>query len=444
MSLAMEAELVGLATRQRVGDFGGLVKGWQNGMFRPRTVEELVEVVQRARNDGIRLTPRGGGLSQSGQSVPDDSWSLSLTELTHVAPPDAAVGTVRCQSGATFRSVLSRCLEHGCIPRVLPLNLDLTVGGVLSAGGFGTTSHRFGPVVSNVASAEVVLGTGELVETGPARAREVYDAVLGGLGRSGVVASAELCVEPAPSAIRTVYLVYDELESLFADVETLRSQALHLEAFCSSSFQGLCRANRGARRPLVHWLYGLHVSVDSNTDPRELVAGLGFNRVLHTDEDECGPFAARYDLRFERMRSTGAWGKPHPWFEAILPRTEAQAFIERAMKLLPLSFGDGHRISVLASTDHPKALALPRGPALGFAVLPQCIEQAALDEALSALRRLDCMLSEVGGKRYLSGYLFDMDSAAWQRHYGDAYSTLLSLKHRFDPTNVFGSALAPL
>jgi FAD/FMN-containing dehydrogenase len=55
------------------------------------------------------------------------------------------------------------------LPAVVPLNLDLTVGGTVSAGGIGATSHTHGPVVSNVSEITAVTGSGRSVV--PRRAR---------------------------------------------------------------------------------------------------------------------------------------------------------------------------------------------------------------------------------------------------------------------------------
>jgi hypothetical protein len=50
----------------------------------------------------------------------------------------------------------------------------------------------------------------------------------------------------------------------------------------------------------------------------------------------------------------------------------------------------------------------------------------------------------LGGKRYLSGFLFDMDPIRWRQHYEQDYDSLLSAKRELDPDNVFSSRLAPL
>lgn len=440
-----EAALAASAT-----DFGRLVRGRALAIVRPRSSDHVREVVAWAARHNHKLTPRGGGMSQSGQAVANGSVSVDMRHHCEVAAPDLERRTVVCGAGATWRQVLEQTLRWRHAPRVSPLNLDLTVGGTLSAGGFGTTSHRNGVAVSKVAMAEVVLGTAEVVQCGPSTRRDVFDAVLGGAGRAGIISRVELELEPVPDALETSFLLYEDLDAMLADQAAIVSSgcALHLESFCSASIQGLRRGPSGRRQPLTHWLYGLHVTVaaDAGAEARELVSGLRFTRRLHVEQEpDYAEFASRYDVRFEGMRATGAWEHAHPWYEALLPFERAAEVVRRALEILPPFFGDGHRVLTVAETDHPAAMAFPeRGPAAIFGVFPVGIPPALREPALAAIARVNEAVLEAGGKRYLSGWLFEMSSSAWRAHYGNAYSQLVEAQRRLDPQGIFRSMLGPL
>lgn len=432
------------------GDFGRLVQGRALAVVRPRSTDHVRELVAWATRHGHKLTPRGGGMSQSGQSVANGSVSVDLRHHCAVAAPNLERRTVVCDAGATWRDVLARTLASRLAPRVSPLNLDLTVGGTLSAGGFGTTSHRNGVAVSKVVTAEVVLGTGEVVQCGPSTRRDVFDAVFAGTGRAGIISNVEIQLEPVPDALETFFLLYEDLDAMLADQATIVASgcALHLESFCSASIQGLRRGPSGRRLPLTYWLYGLHVTVAANAgaEATELVSGLRFTKRLHVEQEpDYAAFASRYDVRFEGMRATGAWEHAHPWYEALLPFDRAAAVVRRALELLPPFFGDGHRVLTVAETDHPAAMAFPeRGPIAIFGVFPVGIPPALREPALAALAKVNEVVVEAGGKRYLSGWLFEMSTSAWQTHYGSAYGQLVEAQRRFDPHCVFRSMLAPL
>lgn len=438
------------ALAANASDFGRFVQGKALAVVRPSSTQHVREVVAWASRHGHKLTPRGGGMSQSGQSVANGSVSVDMRHHCRVAAPDIERRTVVCGAGATWRSVLEQTLGSRLAPRVSPLNLDLTVGGTLSAGGFGTTSHRNGVAVSKIAAAEVVLGTGEVVHCGPSTRRDVFDAVFGGAGRAGIISTVEIQLEPVPEALETHFLLYEDLDAMLADQAAIVAggYALHLESFCSASIQGLRRSSSGRRLPLTHWLYGLHVTVAANAgaDARDLVNGLRFTKRLHVEQEaDYAAFASRYDVRFEGMRVTGAWEQAHPWYEALLPIDRAAAVVRQALEILPPFFGDGHRVLTVAETDHPAAMAFPRrGPVAIFGVFPVGIPHPLREPALAAIAKVNEAVTEAGGKRYLSGWLFETSTSAWQTHYGDAYGQLIEAQRRFDPNAVFRSMLTPL
>jgi cytokinin dehydrogenase len=427
-------------------DFGGIVRGKPLGRVRLASSAELNRVVSAAAQTGLNVTLRGAGLSQSGQAVARNTLTIDMSACRRVDEPSVGDRAVRCEAGATFRDVLARTLPHGLVPRVTPLNLDLTVGGVLSAGGFGSTSHRMGPLVSNVRRAEVVLANGESVETGPDMNRSVFDAVLAGVGDCGAIATATLELMKVGARVRTYFLVYEDLGRLLHDAARIQPRADHLELSCSANMVGLRVVGSGRRAPLVHWLYGMQVSMvcdqPAELSTRDVLRELSPHKLLHVSDDDVTGFYSRYDARFDSMRKTGAWDLAHPWFEVLLPGERAAEFIKKALGELSAFWGDGHRISLVAETDRPRAFAVPDSNSMvGFSVLPVGIPQPFVERALSELRALDVAARDMGGKRYLSGWIPDADQRRRVEHHGSHYAELAATKRRLDPTGVFRSGL---
>lgn len=393
-------------------DFGGLVRGQSLAVVRPRTTREVQTIVEVARAQGVRLTPRGNGLSQSGQSIADRGITVALSQLSGVEELDLEGGFVRVRPGGNFRELVQLCAPRGVVPQVLPFNLDLSIGGVLSAGGFGSTSHRYGLVASGVQRCEVVLENGEVVQSGPRENRAVFDSVLGGVGRSGIITSVDLSLRKAGPRVQTVFLLYEDLSAVLQDLISLSREPRvdHLESFCSASLQGLRRGPGDRRVPLIEWFYALQFSVEFEEqaeDPREILSRLHFKKQLLVEEDELPRYLSRFDVRFDAMRTTGAWTQCHPWFEVLLPLESAQEFIQEALRSLPAFFGDGHRLMVFADTERPRSFPFPKsGPVVGFAVLPVGIAEPYREIALANLERLDSLAARLGGTRYPSGWLF--------------------------------------
>jgi len=429
-------------------DFGRLCRGVARGSIRPTTAEQTQRIVRFANERSIRLTLRGRGMSQSGQSIPRDGLTLDVTGLAHIGEPDLTRMSVTTGPGATWRALLERLSPLGLAPSVVPLCLDLSVGGTLSAGGFGSTSHRLGPAVSHVLSANVVTGDGVLRVCGPDRERETFDAVFGGLGCYGAITSVELGLRRVPPRVRTHFLVYDDMETMLQDQLALSrvEGAAHLEGFCAGTVQGLRKNASGRRQPLVKWTFGLHVSeeIDGATDARDpaVLSDLHHAACVHVEEDTSAEFASRYDVRFAAMRVTGAWDLPHPWLECILSLPAALETLPRVLEMLPAFLGDGHRLTLLADTPRPASLAFPsRGPYVSFAILPMGVPEPLLRPALEAMQAVHALLVAAGGKRYLSGWLFEPDDNDWRRHHNDAHVALCAAKAALDPRRVFESCL---
>jgi cytokinin dehydrogenase len=425
-------------------DFGHVLQGSPAGLVHPRTVEEVEECVADAIASGSRLTLRGAGHSAGGQALPAESVAVDLSLLDRVEQVDLARETITCQAGALLRDVASATLEHRLLPRALTNLLDLTVGGLLSVGGVGPGSHRHGPMVANVAALEVVAGDGSRRRCSRRENRELFDAVLGGLGRCGVIVSAELELRPVRPRVRTYHLLYDDLRLWIADQRTLAHTAGvgSMEGFCSPSMQGL-RGTGGQRAGFAEWFFPLQVSFEFDEAGPELPAGLSPYRVVHVEDDEIAYFPARHDARFETIRRLGAWERPHPYISAFVGADALAEVLPAVLDTLPL--GEGHRGTFFVATDGvPPLMVLPDDEDVVFlsVIYPQVLPQL-LDETLGAFRRAGALIVAAGGKRYLADWLGDPGEQDWQAHFGPRNEWWLESKQTFDPHGVFSSLLLP-
>jgi FAD/FMN-containing dehydrogenase len=130
-------------------------------------------------------------------------------------------------------------------------------------GGLGPGSHRHGALAANVAALEVVTGDGALRRCSRDESRDLYDAVLCGLGRCAAITSAELELRPVRPRVRTYYLLYDDLGRSMEDQRLLARTAgvSSMEGFCSPSMQGL-RGTGGQRASFAHWFFPVQVSFE--------------------------------------------------------------------------------------------------------------------------------------------------------------------------------------
>jgi cytokinin dehydrogenase len=425
-------------------DFGHVLRGSPAGLVRPRSVDDVAQVVEHAVSSGSKLTLRGLGHTAGGQALPLDSIVVDLSQMDGVGPVDFERGTIHCEAGALLRDVVAATLEHRLLPRALTNLLDLTIGGLLSVGGVGPGSHRHGPFVANVASLQVVTGDGSLQRCSRSENRELHDAVLGGLGRCGVIVSAELELRPVRSRVRTYYLLYDDAKRWMADQRALAGTdgVSSMEGFCSPSMQGL-RGTAGRRAGFAEWFFPIQVSLEFDEAAPALPGDLSPYRVVHVEDDEIAYFPPRHDMRFEAVRTLGAWERSHPYIGAFVGAEALVEVLPTVLDALPL--GEGHRGAFfVAAEDVPPLMALPEADDIVFlaVIYPQVLPQF-LDETLAAFQKAGDLLVEAGGKRYVADWLGDVDQEGWRRHFGSRHDWWVASKRTFDPHGVFCSLLLP-
>jgi cytokinin dehydrogenase len=299
--------------------FGHVLRGSAKGVFRPRSTADVIEAVANAVSSGSRVTVRGLGHSAGGQALPIDSIVLDLSAMNEIEAVEVDRAVVKCQAGALLREVTEASVPHGLLPRTLTNPLDLTIGGLLSVGGIGPGAHRFGPIVANVSTLDVVVGDGSRHHCSRTHNRNLYDAVLGGLGRCGVIVSAELELRRVSSHVRTYYLLYDDAQRWVDDQRVLASTetVTAMEGFCSPSIQGL-RGIGGRRAPFAEWFFPLQVSFEFDEALPELPAAVRPDRVLHVEDDDIRYFPARHDMRIDVIHQIGGWERPHPYISALI------------------------------------------------------------------------------------------------------------------------------
>ena len=433
-----------LAVAEASRDFGRLISGRPEGVIAARTAEQIVEAIREANAEGFTLTPAGTRSSCSGQSLPAGGFALEMKGLAGVGPVDTDKLTVECEAGASLRSIADATLRHGLLPNVLSFNLDITIGGVLSAGGFGANCHRFAPMVANVEALDVVTGAGQRVRCSRTHEASLFHAVLGGIGRCAVILGATLRLRRVKSKVRMWTLIHHQHNDWLDDQERL-SRSEHCDYL-----QGFLWAGPNVLRPVAtgfvpepQWFFGSQVGVEYDGEPpadAAIFSGIKPSGTLTVDDADTAEYIDLYRDRFVQMRRTDAWRRRHPWVDCLLSPKVFREILPQVLAKLPRAAGDGHRLAWFPTRNLPGLFSVPAGEwAVAFAVLPTSIEESVYEETLVALDEVRRLLWRHGGKAYLIGWFGPMDDASWRRHYGDRYDTWVAAKKTFDPRGVLHS-----
>ncbi|EHL29778.1 FAD-binding protein [Legionella drancourtii] len=420
-------------------DFGKLTYSTPAAVCEPTTISELQELMRYAYEYQLPVTIRGNGMSQSGQSLaPPGGLIVSMKYFNQTQAPDQYA--IWVDANASWANLLERTLPQALIPYVLPHNCNLSIGGILSAGGVGAASFKYGSIVSHVTDLEVMHAHGELVQIN--KDSPLMQACLGGQGFFGLITKARIALRPCLQSIRTFFLVYLDKETWLNDLQNCKKHADHVEAFCTSAIQGAKLSAQG-RQPFSQWFYALHVSVEYDNDAPDFSdLALAPWKLVHTQDESIHTYLHRHDSRFNAMKMTGQWNLQHPWYECFVSSAQL-ANLEELLAIIPIHYTSIVHIVSVANNAPTGFMMLPEGQDIfALMILTPGLSEQLVPSCLQTIKNLDATFLTRGGKRYLSGYLGESpDTDYWKNHFGTRYKDWLKLKKTYDPRNIFCSVL---
>ena len=131
------------------------------GVVIPKTDADLTAIIEIAHEEGLTLLPRGGGTSQSGQTVGDAlviDFSKYLRNITAI-DPEAATCTV--QPGIVLDQLNTQLKQYGLwFPVDVSTASRATIGGMAGNNSCGTRSIRYGIMRDNVTAIDAILPDG--------------------------------------------------------------------------------------------------------------------------------------------------------------------------------------------------------------------------------------------------------------------------------------------
>lgn len=184
----------------------------------PKNAAEVSCILKMANAERFPVIPRGAGSGFTGGSVPvEHGVVLSTERMRGIIVIDELNLTATVEPG-----VITWELQQEVEKRMLfyppdPTSLNFsTIGGNIAECAGGPRAVKYGVTRDYVLGLEVVLGTGEIINTGTRCAKGVvgYDLtrlIVGSEGTLGVVTKATLRLIPLPESTRTLLAVFPAL-----------------------------------------------------------------------------------------------------------------------------------------------------------------------------------------------------------------------------------------
>ncbi len=205
--------------------------GHAAAVVKPASTDEVSRVVTLLAQRKIPMVPQGGNTSLCGGSVPDDSGTqvvINLSRMNRVRNVDTGNNTMTVEAGCVLESLQDLAHEHG---RFFPLSLgaqgSCEIGGNLSTNAGGTAVLRYGNTRELVLGLEVVLPDGRVWHglRGLRKDNTGYDLkhlFVGAEGTLGIITAAVMKLFARPRSRATAFVAVESPATAVALLSNLR------------------------------------------------------------------------------------------------------------------------------------------------------------------------------------------------------------------------------
>jgi D-2-hydroxyglutarate dehydrogenase len=202
-------------------DFLNSVRGYSNVVLKPKTTQEVSEILKYCNERRIAVCPQGGNTGLVGGSVPVfDEVVISMNLMNQVERIDEYSGILICQSGCILENLDNQVHEKGmCMPLDLGAKGSCHIGGNVSTNAGGLRLLRYGNLHGSVLGVEAVLADGKVMDLMSNFKKDntgyhLKHLFIGSEGTLGIVTKVAMQCPPASSAINVAFLGLENYESV--------------------------------------------------------------------------------------------------------------------------------------------------------------------------------------------------------------------------------------
>ncbi|KAJ7169691.1 FAD-binding domain-containing protein [Mycena filopes] len=217
-------------------DWMGKYRGSATTVLKPKTTQQVSEIVRWCASRDIAIVPQGGNTGLVGGSVPlKDELVVSLASMNTVRSFDPVSGILVADAGCILQSLTDYVAPHN---HIMPIDLGAKgschIGGNVATNAGGLRLLRYGSLHGSVLGLEVVLPDGTILDqlTSLRKDNTGYDLkqlFIGAEGTLGIITGVSILTPPSPQASNNVILAlphFDNVQPLYRTVKRQLSEIL--------------------------------------------------------------------------------------------------------------------------------------------------------------------------------------------------------------------------
>ena len=398
----------------------------------PETTEQVAEVVRIANKHKLPITPYCGGAGPHGGTVPlYGGITVDVKKLNKFTIDDRSL-TIRAQMGLIGQELETQLNAKGYTYGHIPQSSYCSgLGGFLSAGSAGMLSTKYGKMSDMVLGMEVVLPTGEIIQTKPAprsaAGPNLNYLFLGAEGTLGIITEATIVIHPLPEERRFRGLVLPNLRVAFDTARKILRRGLRPAAMRVSD-EKESKEFYGVDGSLFLWAFD------------------GFKELVDLEESEAMKIAqgeggidagTEPGLRWWNHRYTGAYPKDPKsnWLRIGQVWDAAGSFDQ--METLHVEMGNAvNKFKGMWYAAHFSHWYKSGAMMYPYVFMDASSEEEMLDQYFKLQRATINSILKVGGTiNHHHGLGLTMAPFA-RDEYGAAFQVLQAIKKVLDPNNI--------
>ena len=198
--------------------------------------EEVSEIMKYAYEQNIPVVCRGAGTGLAGGATCKyGGIMLSVMRMNKIFPVDHKNQTITAQPGALLIDIQAAAKEEGLFYPPDPGEKSAAIGGNINTNAGGMRAVKYGATRDYVRAMTVVLPTGEITHLGATVSKtssgySLLNLMIGSEGTLGIITELTLKIIPAPKAVASLIIPYEDLETALATVPKFKMAHMNPQA----------------------------------------------------------------------------------------------------------------------------------------------------------------------------------------------------------------------
>ncbi|MBB6487767.1 FAD-binding oxidoreductase [Rhizobium lusitanum] len=391
--------------------------------------DDVIKAVTFARVYGLLIAVRSGGHNVAGLSTCDNGIVIDLSRMKGMKV-DLERRIARAEAGLNLGEFDKATQAYG-LATTMGVNSDTGIAGLTLGGGFGKLGRKHGLTCDNLIAAEIVTADGALLRTSASDHPDLFWGLRGGGGNFGIVTTFEYQLHPVGPTllVGSVLHRYDHARGAMKFYHEFSRQApdeLSVDAALVTTPSGdrffsisACYVGpHEAGEPILAPLMKFGSPVESSLAARPYLQ-------IQSGGDVLFPRGRRYYWKAQFLNEIG-----DDLIDALLD-TYAKA-PSRASLLVFQQVGGA--IARVSKSDSPYA-----NRDAHYDCFPIAIWDASSDDEANMrwARELWHAVRPYSTGGVYANNLGDEGEDRVRAAYGENYTRLVTLKNKFDPTNLF-------